>query len=93
MIKKLQEEIHTLHDLCTMTLRMQGLENKDDAASLRESISLNHVTLRQELSRLGDKGRTDGDAAIATLEAQLESVQRSLDEMLIDNNHANSLKV
>jgi hypothetical protein len=27
------------------------------------------------------------------LEAQLESVQRSLDKMVIDNNHANSLKV
>lgn len=92
-IKKLQEEIHAMHDLRATTSRIRGSENKEEVASLRESISLNHVTLRQELSRLGDKDRTDADAAIATLEAQLESVQRSLDKMVIDNSNANSLKV
>ena len=55
--------------------------------------SLNHVTLQQELSRLRRKNRADVDAAIATLEAHLESVHRSLDNTVIGNNHAISLKV
>lgn len=66
-IKKLQEDIHTMQDLRTTILTIRGLENiKEDVASLRESISLNHVTLQQELSRLGGKDRAEVDAAIAT---------------------------
>lgn len=84
-IKKLQDEIHTMHSLRSTASRAKGFENREDVATLRQSISLNHVTLRQELSRLGDKDKTDADAAIATLEEQLESVQRSLDKMILAN--------
>jgi centromeric protein E len=91
-IKKLQDEIQTMHSLRSTTSKFKGLENKEDVATLRQSISLNHVTLRQELSRLGEKDKTDADAAIATLEEQLESVQRSLDKMVLANE-AHSPKV
>ena len=91
-IKKLQDEIHTMHSLRSSTTKFKGLESKEDVKTLRQSISMNHVTLRQELSRLGDKDKTDADAAIATLEEQLESVQRSLDKMILANE-ANSPKV
>ncbi|KAG0586149.1 hypothetical protein M758_2G098300 [Ceratodon purpureus] len=90
-IKKLQDEIHTMHSLRSSTTKFKGLESKEDVKTLRQSISMNHVTLRQELSRLGDKDKTDADAAIATLEEQLESVQRSLDKMILANE-ANSPK-
>lgn len=91
-MKKLQDEIHTMHNVRATSTEIGGAEKTEDIATLRESISLNRVTLRQELSRLGEKDKTDADAAIATLEEQLESVQRSLDKMVLDN-HANSPKV
>lgn len=91
-VKKLQEEIQTMHSLRATTSRLKCLDNKEDIASLRQSISLNPATLRQELSRLGDKDKTDADAAIATLEEQLESVQRSLDNLILANE-AQSPKV
>lgn len=84
-IKKLQDEIRTMHNLRPAPSLMVEVENKEDAVTLRQSISMNHVTLRQELSKLGEKHRTDAGVAIATLEEQLESVQRSLDEMNLAN--------
>lgn len=84
-VKKLQDEIQTMHSLRSTVSRANGFEKKEDVATLRQSISMNHVTLRQELSRLGGKDKTDADAAIATLEEQLESVQRSLDKMILAN--------
>lgn len=84
-IQKLQDEIHTMHNVRATAPRNGVSETKEDVATLRESISLNRVTLRQELSRLGEKSKSDAEAAIATLEEQLESVQRSLDKMVLEN--------
>lgn len=84
-VKKLQDEIQTMHNLRATASRFKSFENKEDVASLRQSISLNPATLRQELSRLGEKDKADANAAIATLEKQLESVQRSLDKLILAN--------
>jgi hypothetical protein len=57
---------------------------------IRASLNMNPVMLREELSRLGQKDKTDADAAIATLEEQLDSVQKSLDKMVLDNHVSHS---
>lgn len=84
-VQKLQDELQTMHSLRSSTSKFRSLESKEGVDTLRQSLSLNQVTLRQELSRLGGKDKSDADAAIATLEEQLESVQRSLDKMVRAN--------
>jgi centromeric protein E len=88
-IKKLQEEIQTMH--CLRVNKGDGsTKDPEDAAMIRASLNMNPVMLREELSRLGQKDKTDADAAIATLEEQLDSVQKSLDKMVLDSHVSHS---
>ncbi|CAM6072154.1 unnamed protein product [Sphagnum tenellum] len=90
-IKKLQEEIQTMH--CLRVNKGDGsTKDPEDAAMICASLNMNPVMLREELSRLGQKDKTDADAAIATLEEQLDSVQKSLDKMVLDNHGVDSPK-
>ncbi len=83
-IKNLQDEIKTMR--CLRVKGDGGIKDQEDATMVHASLSLNPAMLREELSRLGEKDKTDADAAIATLEEQLESVQKSLDKMALDNH-------
>lgn len=86
-IKKLQDEIDTMQSIRFTAPRVNSSGCTDDVAILRESISMNNGTLRQELSRLGNQDIIDAGATIATLEEQLASVQRSLDQMTTSNEN------
>ncbi|CAM6098097.1 unnamed protein product [Calypogeia fissa] len=86
-IKKLQEEIRNMHALrATSTGRVEG-DGAEQPATNIVNKSLNK-SLRQELLRLqamGENERIEANSTIATLEEQLESVQKSLDKMVLNN--------
>ncbi|KAJ7547429.1 hypothetical protein O6H91_08G085700 [Diphasiastrum complanatum] len=76
-IAKLQAEIHELH------AQRASVGKKDVPDSVLKSID---TSLMDEISRLhalGENDKSKADAAIATLEEQLESVQMSLDKMVL----------
>ena len=80
-VKKLQEEIKTMHALrATSTERAEANGAEQPATN---------KSLRQELIRLqvmGDNERIQANSTIATLEEQLESVQKSLDKMVLSDS-------
>nr|AMS24226.1 kinesin 7-IIe protein [Marsilea vestita] len=78
-IAKLQAEIRSLH---------KAKHNNRNKMSSTFAVSSVRISVRDEIKRLNSFATVDeniADTTIATLEEQLESVQKSLDTMLLDS--------
>ncbi|KAL2645136.1 hypothetical protein R1flu_012723 [Riccia fluitans] len=84
-IKKLQDEIRNAHAMRQATASAREIGAADPQPPVVTMNNMNK-SLRQELTRLqamGDADRIEASATIATLEEQLESVQKSLDKLVL----------
>ncbi|BBN03706.1 centromeric protein E [Marchantia polymorpha subsp. ruderalis] len=87
-IKKLQEEIRNTHALRQATTSARDADGAEPQPPVAVMNSMNK-SLRQELTRLqamGENDKNEANATIATLEEQLESVQKSLDKLVLQEN-------